>query len=52
MMGYLTEQNVDDIFLDIIPDLPTPEKIIFPLHLIIELTILSKSLLIYFFKFF
>ena len=43
------EQNVDDIFFDIIPDLPTPEKIIFPLHFIIAFTILSKSLLIDFF---
>ena len=45
------EQNVDDIFFDIIPDLPTPEKIIFPLHFIIAFTILSKSLLIDFLRF-
>ena len=31
------EQNVDDIFFDIIPDLPTPEKIIFPYILLLHL---------------
>jgi len=37
-------QSVDDIFLDIMPDFPTPEKITLPLHFNIEFIILLKSL--------
>ena len=43
-MIFLMRESVEEIFFDIIPDFPTPEKITFPLHLITEFTILSKSL--------
>ena len=46
-----SEAFVEAIFLATIPDLPTPENITLTLHLIIKLTILSKSLLIDFFNF-
>ena len=43
------DDNVDDIFLEIMPDFPTPEKITLPLHFNTALTILSKSLIYCFF---
>ena len=42
---------MDEILFEIIPDFPTPEKIILPLHFNIQFTILSNSLLIDFLSF-
>ena len=47
-----TDASVDDIFLPIIPDFPTPEIITLPfLQFIIALTALLKELLILSFNF-
>ena len=51
--GAPTDESVEEIFLAIIPDLPTPEIITLPfLQLLIAFTALSKETLILFFNFF
>ena len=43
--GVPTDERVDDIFFAIIPDLPTPDNIIFPfLQLVIAIIALLKFL--------